>query len=114
MQLTHCILKIYNFLLIHFYRTLFSIAVFYCVVVGSRRLMPRMHCTRRLIIQTLIYSQVSPPETLVVKGGTTWEREVAGNLDRKLRLPRLHFRILLHAANMRHGTNGFTSLPKAC
>ena len=37
---------------------------------------------------------------------------MAGNLDRKLRLPRLHFRVLLHAANMRHGTNGFTSLAK--
>ena len=37
---------------------------------------------------------------------------MAGNLDRKLRLPRIHFRILLLAANMRHGTNGFTSLPK--
>ena len=37
---------------------------------------------------------------------------MAGNLDRKLRLPRTHFRILLHAANMRHGTNDFTSLPK--
>ena len=37
---------------------------------------------------------------------------MADNLDRKLRLPRIHFRVLLHAANMRHGTNGFTSLPK--
>ena len=37
---------------------------------------------------------------------------MAGNLDRKVRLPRTHFRVLLHAANMRHGTNGFTSLPK--
>ena len=37
---------------------------------------------------------------------------MAGNLDRKLRLPCIHFRVLLHAANMRHGTNGFTSLPK--
>ena len=37
---------------------------------------------------------------------------MAGNLDRKLRLPRLHFRVLLHDANMQHGTNGFTSLPK--
>ena len=39
-----------------------------------------MHCSRRLIVQTLIFScsylhhQVSPPETLVVKGGTTWAR----------------------------------------
>ena len=37
---------------------------------------------------------------------------MAGNFDRKLRLPRIHFRVLLYAANMRHGTNGFTSLPK--
>ena len=37
---------------------------------------------------------------------------MAGNCDRKLRLPRIHFRVLLHAANMRHGTNGFTYPPK--
>ena len=37
---------------------------------------------------------------------------MSGNFDRKLRLPRIHFRVLLHPANMRHGTNGFTSLPK--
>ena len=35
---------------------------------------------------------------------------MAGNLDRKLRLPRI--RVLLHAANMRYGKNGFTFLPK--
>ena len=39
---------------------------------------------------------------------------MAGNFDRKLRLPRIHFWVLLHAANLRHGTNGFTSLPKEC
>ena len=39
-----------------------------------------MHCSLRLIVQTLVFShsylhrQVSPPETLVVKGGTTWMR----------------------------------------
>ena len=37
---------------------------------------------------------------------------MAANFDRKLVLPRIHFRVLLHAANMRHGTNGFTSLPR--
>ena len=37
---------------------------------------------------------------------------MAGNFDRKLRIPRIHFRVLLHASNMRHGTNGFTSLLK--
>ena len=55
-----------------------------------------MPCSLRLIVHTLVFSpsylhrQVSPPETLVVKGGTTWG-EVAGNFDRKLRLPRIHF-----------------------
>ena len=39
-----------------------------------------MHSSLRLIVQTLVFSrsylhrQVSPPETLVVKGGNTWER----------------------------------------
>ena len=37
---------------------------------------------------------------------------MAGNFDRKLRLPRIHFRVLLHAVNLRHGTDGFTSPPK--
>ena len=37
---------------------------------------------------------------------------MAGNFDRKLRLPRIHFQVLLHAADVRHGTNGFTSFPK--
>ena len=39
-----------------------------------------MHCSRRLIVQTQVFSRsylhrhMSPPETLVVKGGTTWAR----------------------------------------
>ena len=39
-----------------------------------------MHCSLRLILQTPVFSrsylhrQVSPPETLAVKGGTTWAR----------------------------------------
>ena len=67
-----------------------------------------MHCSRRLIVQTLVYSrsylhrQVSPPETLVVKGGTTWADEFFLK----------KFRDLLHSVNLRHGTNDFTSLPK--
>jgi hypothetical protein len=39
----------------------------------------------------------------------------AGNKDREFYLnPDFHgtFRVLLHAANLRHGTHGFTSLPK--
>ena len=51
-----------------------------CIVVGSQRKCPRMHSSLRLIVQTLVFSrsylhrQVSPPETQVLKGGTTWAR----------------------------------------
>ena len=49
-------------------------------------------------------------EILVENGGTMWAR-----INRKFclrsRLPR-QFRHLLHAANLLHGTHGFTSLPK--
>ena len=53
-----------------------------------------MHCSRRLIVQTLVYSrsylhrQVSPPETLVVKGGTIWARNGLRILPSNARLPR--------------------------
>ena len=53
-----------------------------------------MHCSRRLIVQTQVFSrsylqhQVSPPETLVVKGGTTWERNSRWILPENARLPR--------------------------
>ena len=60
--------------------------------------------------RSYLHRQVSPPDT-------QWKEELfgrkkAGNFDRELRLPRIHFRVLLHAANMGHGTKGFTSLPK--
>ena len=48
-------------------------------VVGSRRLMPPDALQPKAYLQTLVFSrsylhgQVSP-ETLVVKGGTTWAR----------------------------------------
>ena len=53
-----------------------------------------MHCSRRLIVQTLVSSlsylhrQVSPPETLVVKGGTTWARNGRWILPENAWLPR--------------------------
>ena len=77
-----------------------------------------MHCSRRLIVQTLVFSrsylhrQVSPPETLVVKGGTTWARNGWWILPENARDFHVTFMDLLHAVNLRHGTNGFTSLPK--
>ena len=57
----------------YFYR--YCIAL-YCGWVPAAKA-HRMHCIRRLIVQTLVFSrsylhrQVSPPETLVVKEGTT-------------------------------------------
>ena len=53
-----------------------------------------MHCSRRLIVHTLVFSrsylyrQVSPPETLVVKGGTTWARNGRWILPENARLAR--------------------------
>ena len=53
-----------------------------------------MHCNRRLIVQTLVFSrsylhrQVSPPETPVVKGATTWARNGRWILPENARLPR--------------------------
>ena len=76
-----------------------------------------MHCNRRLIVQTLAFSrsylhrQVSPPEVLLVKGGTTWARYGRWILPEKSDF-HLTFRDLLHAVNLQHESNGFTSLPK--
>ena len=53
-----------------------------------------MHCSRGLIVQTLFFSpsylprQLSPPETLVVNGGTTWARNGRWILPESARLPR--------------------------
>ena len=44
-------------------------------------------------------------------GRWNYGREMAENFARKLRHPR-HFWVLLHAVNLRHGTDGFTSPPK--
>ena len=48
-----------------------------------------MHCSRRLSVFSLSYlhRQVSPPETLVVKGGTTWARNGRWILPENARLP---------------------------
>ena len=53
-----------------------------------------MHCSRRLIVQTLVFNrsyfhrQMSPTETLVVKGGTTWAKNGRWILPENARLPR--------------------------
>jgi len=54
-----------------------------------------------------------PPATreiLVAKGGTMWAR-ISWKFCPRLWLPH-QFRDLLHAANLQHGTRGFTSLLK--
>ena len=49
-------------------------------VIGSRRLVPpdalqpKAYCTSAGLYRSYLHRQVSPPETLVVKGGTTWVR----------------------------------------
>ena len=95
----------------------YLVIVLYCGRVPAANA-PWMHCSRRLIVQTLVFSrsylhrQVSPPETLVVKGGTTGARNGRWILPENARLPRNIQGSFLHAVNLRHGTNGFTSLPK--
>ena len=73
-------------------------------------LFPRVF--RRSHVRRQMPSRPSPMtrEILVVKGGTMWAR-INRKFCLRLRLPR-QFRDLLHAANLRHGTHGFTSLPK--
>jgi hypothetical protein len=48
---------------------------------------------------------------LAAKGGTLRGREMFRQISSRMRLPR-NSRDLLHAANLRHGTDGFTSPPK--
>ena len=45
------------------------------------------------------------------EGGTLRGREIFRQISSRIRLPR-NSRDLLHAANLRHGTDGFTSPPK--
>ena len=78
---------------------------------------PAANAPEGTAVQTLVFSrsylhrQVSPPETLVVRGELLG-REIADEFC--LKMPDFHvtFRDPLHAVNLRHGTKGFTSFPK--
>jgi len=48
---------------------------------------------------------------LAAEGGTHRGREMFRQISSRIRLPR-NSRDILHAANLRHGTDGFTSPPK--
>ena len=48
---------------------------------------------------------------LATEGGTLRGREMFRKISSRIRLP-CNSRYLLHAANLRHGTDGFTSPPK--
>jgi len=50
-------------------------------------------------------------EILAAKGGTMWARNGRKIYPEVARLPR-SIRGFLHAVNLRHGTDSFTSLPK--
>ena len=65
----------------------------YCIAEGSRRLMspdalqPKAYYKTLVFSLSYLYRQVSPPETLVVKGGTTWARNGLWILPENARLP---------------------------
>ena len=64
---------------------------------------------RRSHFSRQVPSSATTREILEAKCGTVCEKDVV--ILRKFRLPH-KFRDLLHAANLRHGTDGFTSPPK--
>ena len=51
-------------------------------------LQPKAYCKTLVFSLSYLHRQVSPPETLVVKGGTTWARNVRWILPENARLPR--------------------------
>ena len=86
-----CLLRL--LLIVGYYALRSRGGILYYIVVGSLRLVPRMHCSRRLIVQTLVFShsylhrQVSPPDTLVMKVANTWARNGRWILPKNARLP---------------------------
>ena len=85
-----------------------------CIVVGSRRLMPpdalqpKAYCTNPGLQLFLL-----APPGVSTRDPSSERRNYLGEKF-CLKMPDFHitFRDLLHAVNLRHGTNGFTSLPK--
>ena len=100
----------------HWGRSVNSWIVLYCIVLYCGRV-PAANAPRCTVAEGLLYK----PWSLVVptctrdpssERPTVLEREIADEFF--LKMPDFHvtFTDLLHAVNLRHGTNGFTSLPK--
>ena len=69
----------------------------------------RWRCLWTLFSNVPTFATSRLQEILAAKGGTTWVRN-----GRWMKMPDFHltFRDLLHAVNLRHWTDGFTSPPK--
>ena len=92
--------------------------VLYCIVVGSRRLMPpdalqpKACCTNPDLWSFLLATPgVSTKDPSSERRNYLGEKMV-DEICLKISDFHVTFRDLLHAVNLRHGTNGFTSLPK--
>ena len=90
----------------------------YCIAVGSRRLMSanalqlKAYCTK-----PGLYSFLIPPPGVITRDPSSERGNYLGEKmadEFCLKMPDFHvtFRDILHAVNLRHGTNSFTSFPK--
>ena len=88
----------------------------YCIVVGSRRLMPpdalqpKAYCKTLVFSRSYLHRQVSPPDTLVVKGGTTWARNGPIISTESCDFHAYNFGFSYMPQICDTGQNGFTSL----
>jgi hypothetical protein len=108
------------------YQLIFGCRGFVCLCVSTGvRGKPRMYLSLAGLLYSLLWTfQLWPPDSSAPtdasyrrvphSSGGSWNLW-AGNEDRKFSLNadfHATLRDLLHAANLRHGTHGFTSLPK--
>ena len=86
-------------------------------MVGSRRLIPpdalqpKDYCTNPGFNRSFLHHQLSPPETLVVKWGTTWARNGRWILPENARLPR-NIQGSFTCRKSAIWDKGFSSLPR--
>ena len=79
----------------------------HCSLLVYCAILVLFYCFRRSHFRhQSVSSSVQPKRPLVGEGGTTCASDITGSFCLKCRLPRYIFRDLLHAANLRHGTDG--------